>query len=184
MKRWMVAVSLAACFVVPLMLVAADDEHSDSRIQRGFRISPVPLHMKGLNPDLVGVGSYLVNAIGGCNDCHTCPTYKPGHNPYTGGDGAVNAANFLAGGAPFGPFLKSANLTPKTIGGNPEQGNSFETFETLIRTGHDPDEGNRILQVMPWPIYRNMTDRDLRAIYEYLSAIPPAQPGICTGPGE
>jgi hypothetical protein len=29
-----------------------------------------------------------------------------------------------------------------------------------------------VLQIMPWPIYKNMTDHDLRAIYEYLSAIP------------
>ena len=34
-----------------------------------------------------------------------------------------------------------------------------------------PFDGTR-LQIMPWPIYHNMTDRDLRAIYEYLSAIP------------
>jgi hypothetical protein len=25
---------------------------------------------------------------------------------------------------------------------------------------------------MPWPIHQNMTDHDIRAIYEYLSAIP------------
>jgi hypothetical protein len=25
---------------------------------------------------------------------------------------------------------------------------------------------------MPWPIYKNMSYRDLRAIYEYLSSIP------------
>jgi hypothetical protein len=29
-----------------------------------------------------------------------------------------------------------------------------------------------LLQIMPWPVYKNMTDHDLRAIYEYLSAIP------------
>jgi hypothetical protein len=45
-------------------------------------------------------------------------------------------------------------------------------FMTAIRTGHDPDEPDEILQVMPWPVYRNMSDRDLLAIYEYLSAIP------------
>jgi hypothetical protein len=28
------------------------------------------------------------------------------------------------------------------------------------------------LQVMPWPVYGKMSDRDLRAIYEYLRAIP------------
>jgi hypothetical protein len=32
---------------------------------------------------------------------------------------------------------------------------------------------NDILQVMPWPIYRFMTDRDLNAVYEYLSHLNP-----------
>ena len=31
----------------------------------------------------------------------------------------------------------------------------------------------RCLQVMPWPAFRNLTDEDIRAIYEYLSALPP-----------
>jgi len=34
-----------------------------------------------------------------------------------------------------------------------------------------PFDGD-LLQVMPWPNFGNMTDHDLRAIYEYLSAIP------------
>jgi hypothetical protein len=29
-----------------------------------------------------------------------------------------------------------------------------------------------LLQVMQWPIFQNMTDRDLLAIYSYLSALP------------
>lgn len=29
-----------------------------------------------------------------------------------------------------------------------------------------------LLQVMPWPVYHNMTDHQIEAIYEYLSAIP------------
>ena len=37
-----------------------------------------------------------------------------------------------------------------------------------------------LLQIMPWPIHANMTDRDLQAIYEYLSAIPCLE----GGPGE
>jgi hypothetical protein len=34
-----------------------------------------------------------------------------------------------------------------------------------------PFDGD-LLQIMAWPIYQHMTDHDLRAIYEYLSAIP------------
>jgi hypothetical protein len=29
-----------------------------------------------------------------------------------------------------------------------------------------------LLQVMPWPVYGQMSDREIAAIYEYLSAIP------------
>ncbi len=29
-----------------------------------------------------------------------------------------------------------------------------------------------LLQIMPWPVYQSMSERDLRAVYEYLSAIP------------
>jgi hypothetical protein len=32
-------------------------------------------------------------------------------------------------------------------------------------------DGN-LLQVMPWPDFQDMTEHDMRAIYEYLSAIP------------
>ncbi len=28
---------------------------------------------------------------------------------------------------------------------------------------------------MPWPVYQDMTDRDLQAIFEYLQAIPYVQ---------
>ena len=40
------------------------------------------------------------------------------------------------------------------------------------RTPFVPSEEGDLLQVMPWPVYQDMIDRDLRAIYEYLRAIP------------
>jgi hypothetical protein len=65
---------------------------------------------------------------------------------------------------------------------------TFDQFKLVIRTGIDLDKAHPqfgpLLQVMPWPVYQSMTDQDLRAIYEYLSAIPPAQPGSCTGAGQ
>ena len=42
----------------------------------------------------------------------------------------------------------------------------------VMHTGSDPDHPGRLLQVMPWPTFHNMRDRDLEAIYEYLCAIP------------
>ena len=151
------------------------------RVQQGFDIAPVPLDFKTKDRDLVGLGSYIVNAQAACGDCHTCPTYAPGHNPFQGGDGKINATNYLAGGVPFGPIV-SANITPDSSG--KPAGLDFDEYLELIRTGHDPDEPNHILQVMPWPIFRNMNDRDILAIYTYLSSIPHAEPGNCTGPGQ
>ena len=51
-------------------------------------------------------------------------------------------------------------------------GLTFDAFLHVIRTGEDPDNPGHLLQVMPWAVYQSMTDRDLRAVYEYLSAIP------------
>jgi len=116
---------------------AADErDDSESKIKRGFAITPVPLNLEGKKRALVGLGSYIVNAQGGCNDCHRCPSYAPGHNPFAGGDGQINATNYLAGGVPFGPTLKSANITPNAEG-NPN-GLSLEQFVQAIRTGTDP----------------------------------------------
>jgi hypothetical protein len=151
-------------------------------VQIGFSIAPVKLDLKGKDPLLVGLGSYIVNAQGGCNDCHTCASYVPGHNPFpppfgVGGDGQINAGTYLAGGVDFGPpgnVVTSANLTPDPATGRPD-GLTLEQFEIAMRTGHDPVR-NANLAVMPWPYYRHMTDRDLDAIYAYLTAIPSARP--------
>jgi hypothetical protein len=163
-----------------------DDDNDDggrggSRIQRGLAISPVKLNIKRGKRALVGLGSYIVNAQAVCADCHSCPTYAKGGNPFAGEPTKLNTTNYLAGGVPFGPF-DSHNITPDTEG--KPFGLDFDEFLQIMRTGHEPDEPGEILQVMPWPIFANMTNHDLRAIYEFLKAIPPAQPGSCTGPGE
>jgi hypothetical protein len=73
--------------------------------------------------------------------------------------------------------------------GNPA-GHTLGEFLTILRTGVDMDQrhpnctgapnssctpfpfdGSKLL-IMRWPASRHMTDRQLRAIYEYLSAIP------------
>jgi len=151
------------------------------RIRRGLEISPVKLDIKRGKRALVGLGSYIVNAQAVCADCHSCPTFAKGGNPFAGEPTKLNTTNYLAGGVPFGPF-ESHNITPDAEG--KPFGLDFDEFLQIMRTGHEPDEPGEILQVMPWPIFANMTNHDLRAIYEFLKAIPPAEPGSCTGPGE
>jgi hypothetical protein len=184
-----IAALLTAFVLVTVLTNTSSGQDGDSaaksekkRVQKGLEISPVPLNFRQRDRDLVGLGSYIVNAQALCADCHTCPTYAPGHNPFDGvGDGQINATNYLAGGVPFGPFI-SANITPDASG--KPAGLDFDEYLELIRTGHDPDEPDEIVQVMPWPIFRNMTDRDILAIYTYLSSIPHAEPGTCSGPGQ
>jgi hypothetical protein len=148
---------------------------------RALRSRPYPLDFRKGKRKLVGLGSYIVNAQAVCANCHSCPTYASGGNPFVGQPTKLNTTNYLAGGVPFGPF-ESHNITPDSAG--KPFGLSFTEFLEIMRTGHEPDEPGEILQVMPWPIYANMTTHDLRAIYEFLKAIPPAQPGTCAGPGE
>ncbi len=157
---------------------ATGDDESESRIQIGFAIAPVRLNLKGKNRALVGMGSYLVNGVGDCNGCHSGPSgeYADGGDPFLGQPKKINQEAYLAGGTElFGPFFIPRNLTPDKSG-RPEGGASFEEFRDIIRTGVDPDHAHPqfgpLLQVMPWPNFQNMTDYDLRAIYEYLSAIP------------
>lgn len=146
------------------------NQAGSSRVKRGREIAPVPLDLTDKDAGKVWLGSYLVNAVGGCNDCHTNPSYID--NPFAGDPGVVNAANYLAGGRAFGPFV-SANLTPDENG--LPGGLTREQFVEVMRTGHEDDEEG-LLQVMPWPVYRNMTGGDLNAIYDYLTAIPHAEP--------
>lgn len=152
------------------------------RIIRGYQIAPVSLNLQGKDPALVGLGSYIVNAQGGCNDCHTAPPYAEGGDPFLGQPKVINVARYLAGGVPFGPpgdpnTPVSRNLTPRANG---EPRLTWPQFLEIMRTGRDirnrtphvPSAEHDLLQVMPWPVFQDMTDRDLRAIYEYLRAIP------------
>jgi len=95
----------------------------------------------------------------------------------------------LYAGPGAGPNIITRNLTPDHTG-NPEGGNDLRRFMTILRTGHDfdklhlncggsvtdncylPPVNGAVLQVMPWPLYRHMTDRQLTAIWTYLSTVP------------
>jgi hypothetical protein len=100
-----------------------------------------------------------------------------------------------------GPNMITRNLTPDK-NGRPEGGHTLAEFKQIMRSGTDfdhihpvctadqltairggatptciptsPDNPVRgdLLQIMPWPVFSQMTDHQIEAIYEYLSAIP------------
>lgn len=160
-----------------------------TRIDRGRKIIenktvPIKLNLAGKDPNMVYLGSYFVNTQAGCANCHSCPTYAPGHNPYQGEPKQFKAGSYLSGGVPING-VTSANITPNAKG--LPAGLTLSAFKNLFRTGEDPDVPGSILQVMPWPFFGMMSDRDLEAIYTYLKSIPslPAPPAnACTGMGQ
>ena len=197
----------------------ADDDDTDARVRIGFKIAPVHLNLDGKDRDLVGLGSYLVNAVGDCNGCHTAGgppnfNYAPGGNPYFNQPLVTDPTVYLSGGQNFGPVgtptgpngyqgpaMIARNLTPDKTG-RAEGGHTLSEFKQIMRQGKDFDHlhptctpeqlaeieaggtpvciptspGNTadgdLLQVMPWPTFSQMSDRDLEAIYVYLSVIP------------
>jgi hypothetical protein len=193
MKQIFAAVTVLAAasvlhFVPPGATQGPPDENS--KIQQGLAImeaSGIPLNLKEKNRSLVGLGSYIVNATADCNGCHGNPEWADGRDPFAGQPGAFARNGYLVGGAPlFGPVFVPRNLTPNAAG--LPAGMTLDQFIHTIRTGQDrrttgapPD--SPLLQVMPWPVFRNMTDRDLSAVYEFLSSIPcleGTRPGRCT----
>ena len=136
------------------------DDDDDPRIEQGLNIAPVFLTYDKHKRSLVGLGSYLVNAMGDCNGCHSAgPATEDvgGSNPFLRGQSKlVNTATYLGGGRDFGqigpvdpadvtagkhipPHIVSRNLTPDTTG-LPEGGASFSEFHDSIRFGTDADQ--------------------------------------------
>jgi hypothetical protein len=168
-----VAVSAVGTIAVASMYLALSTVHADEResdeniVAIGLRIAPAFINMQGLDRDLVGLGSFIVNAQADCNGCHgsdPANEYLPTNNPYflapnnypatynqatylnggqnfgPAGPGVVKDANSpLFGGPGLGPNIITRNLTPDHTG-NPAGGDDLRSFMTILRTGHDFDK--------------------------------------------
>jgi hypothetical protein len=184
-------------------------------IQRGHAEAAnlgIKLTITNQDPDLVGLGSYLVNITSACNACHSpafiTTSFTTTGNPYLlppvfSGKKQADPQYYLGGNQNFGPpvpgaaSIVSRNLTPNKSG-MPE-GHTLADFMQIMKTGIDLDHAHpncapgtlntgcvpfpingAALQVMPWAYFQSMTDRQLTAIYTYLSTIPCLE----GGPGE
>jgi mono/diheme cytochrome c family protein len=137
-------------------------------------------------------GRYLVT-LGGCHDCHTPKKFGPqGPEPdmslalsgspaadklpaiptgVIGPDkwGTVASNHFAAWVGPWGVSF-SRNLTPDQTTGIGSW--TEEMFIKTLRDGKHQGEGRPLLPPMPWQMYRQATDEDLKAIYAYLRSLP------------
>ena len=118
--------------------------------------------------DPLAYGTYLGNALGHCMECHT---------PMS--EGAFDFSRTGAGGfvlnKPFGLELAAvaANITP-----HPQQGIGEWTdneIKRAITLGISRD-GRRLVRIMAFDYYRNISDEDLGALIVYLRSLPPQPP--------
>ncbi|MBL7742089.1 MAG: diheme cytochrome c-553 [Chitinophagaceae bacterium] len=149
---------------------------------------------------LIKRGSYLVNAMG-CDDCHSPKTMGPngpeldmehrfgGHlanaplgkpNTSVMKDGYMLFAMDLT--SAVGPWGQSyaANISSDETG----IGNwSEEQFFRAIREGKSKGlvESRPLLPPMPWFVYKNLNDTDLKAIFAFLKSTKPVQ-NVVPGP--
>lgn len=110
-------------------------------------------------------GKYLAWHASSCAGCHTPRSPQTGQwdfsRPFAGGLFEFPDEGFSATGS---------NLTPDPTTGI---GNwTEEQFLTAMRTGLLPD-GTVMLPFMPWPLYAQWGEDDLRAVWLYLRSIEP-----------
>jgi mono/diheme cytochrome c family protein len=124
------------------------------------QVAPQPVTKPVPEPDLSihARGAYLVT-MGACSDCHTPRNSK--FQPIPGME--------LAGGTPMGEAT-SANLTPDA------SGICYYDEALFIETMRTGSVGARKLKpIMPWWVFRNMTDDDLKALFAYLRTLKPVR---------
>lgn len=111
-------------------------------------------------------GRYMITA-GACSDCHT--KMERGEyvgEPYAGGNEFT---------MPDGSVVRSANLTPHETGiGNWTKEQFVARFKVYSDSTYVPRrvEPGQFQTIMPWPMYTDMKQEDLEAIYEYLRTVP------------
>jgi mono/diheme cytochrome c family protein len=130
-----------------------------------IRVVPEPLAAPVPDPDLsqpVKRGEFLVTTAG-CADCHT---------PIDGQGQPLPGMDYSGGQIFDGPWgnVATANLTPDASG-IPYYDEAL--FLQTIRTG--AVRARTLNQIMPWFVYRNMTDDDLNAVFAYLKTLKPVK---------
>jgi mono/diheme cytochrome c family protein len=106
-------------------------------------------------------GRYLAYSVTNCNGCHTRrgPTGEYASKPFAGGEKKdLETATFVV-----------PNLTPDPKTGR-IYGWSQQAFINRFRAGNVYPE-----EFMPWKAYQQMSDNDLKAIYNFLQTLEPAE---------
>jgi mono/diheme cytochrome c family protein len=146
---------------------------SKSDFPMNFIINTLPheasFTQKPAESDVVNYGKYLTNAAS-CVECHT--KFEKG---------SLVAGTEFGGGREFpfpdGSIVRAANISPDEetgIGGWDD-----ETFVSIFRAHSDSATLNTKLNpgdfnsIMPWTMFGQMKEEDLKAIFAYLKTVTP-----------
>jgi cytochrome c553 len=176
-----VIIVLAAAFVIALGVAP---------LASARKSAPSP---EVLQKQRVERGEYIV-MTSGCHDCHT-PWKMGAEGPEPDmslalsghpeslvmpqapdlGQGAWVWAGSGTNTAFAGPWGVSftANLTPEPLTGIGIW--TEDIFIKTIRSGRHWGVSRPILPPMPWQVYRNLTDEDLKSVFAYLRTLKPIQ---------
>lgn len=139
------AVLFAAAFTAPLSLAAAQPEPAKAKAV-----------LAKSDPKQIERGRYLAR-IAGCNDCHTAGYAEKG--------GKVPESQWLMG---------------DKLGWRGPWGTTYPTNLRLYMQGMTEDgwvkaaKGMKTRPPMPWFVLHDMTEQDLRALYQFIVHLRPA----------
>ena len=181
MRKKVLTIGVAAAITSLVFIACSDSAASD----KGKSIAMT-------KEEMVTRGSYLVNTMG-CDDCHSpkkmgangpeiIPDLRfsgyPSNRPVIEADTSVVKRGWMLLSddltTAVGPWGQSfaANLTADATGlGNWKE----EQFIKAIREGKFKglDNTRPLLPPMPWFVYKNLTDDDLKAIFAFLQTTKP-----------
>lgn len=187
MKR-IIIITTAVAFVITGSILACNSDKNPSQKNEGLT------KVASMNTeDMIKRGEYLVTIMG-CNDCHSPKKMGPmgpeidsalllsGH-PSSMPIGKIEPSslqswvlfnhNITAMAGPWGVSF-AANLTSDETGiGNWTEAQFFKAIREGKYKGMD--NTRPLLPPMPWTMYRNATDEDLRSIFAYLKSTTPIE---------
>lgn len=152
--------------LAPVRNIVPQNEYNVmGKVVKAFMVKPVGPDgdiIKTVTPDTTAnYGKYLVLSLGNCAGCHT-----------RRGMAGEPIGELLAGGNPMAekgmPPLTPPNLTPDS---------SSRIFGWSKQKFLDRFKKGKLISYshMPWNSFKNMTDDEITAIYNYLQTVPPAK---------
>ncbi len=191
MNKKFITLSVLACILIAAVVACSNLSGNDNTNATTTKLTPKDSAAR------VKRGEYLVSTVG-CDDCHspkkmgakgpeiipelrlsgfqkTAPLPEVDKKTVQKG-WALLAPDLTAAVGPWG-ISYAANLTSDQTGiGNWKE----ENFVKAIREGKlkGLDGSRPILPPMPWVVYRNMTDEDLKSIFAYLKTVKPVNNAV------